>query len=339
MSFRDLERAHRNKRYELVPQFEQYDANELFLRPYVTFVSRPGIDNPVFRTDRLGYRLSDSGQGPVDSDRWRDLDGGIVLGGSFVFGVGASGDGTTLPSRLAHRSGVPYLNLGIYAGNSLQELVAAVPFLAAARSVLICSGINNVFASLQSLGHNEVYGPLFFEGALATLGRTPIVDLAAAVAEPGRGIPDQRAADTAGQVLPSTDTGDHLAARMTAALDRQLRDLRIIAGAARPDARVLFCLQPFADPVLRTPTPPERELFDLARERQGPWLTARDYVAANWDAYADRMAAGCAELGVDFVDLTARRFTGWSFYDRVHMTDHGYQQAADIIWERLCSTS
>ncbi|MEH1015951.1 hypothetical protein V6U90_22930 [Micromonospora sp. CPCC 206060] len=338
MSFRDLEKSHRDRRYRLVPQFAQYDANELFLRPYVTFLSRPGIDNPVFHTDAVGFRLSDSPAGTVDTARWQELGGGgLVLGGSFVFGVGASSDATTLPSQLAHLSGMPQLNLGIYAGNSLQELIAAVPFLAQASTVVVASGINNVFASLQSLGYNELYGPLFFEGALATLGRTPIVDLTAAVDGAGPAGVDDRAAHAAGQVLPSAVDHDDLAARMAAARDRQLRDLRILANAVRDDARVLFCLQPFADPVLREPTEPERELLSLHQERQGPWLTARNHVAANWDGYAGQLAEGCKHLGVDFLELPARQFTGWSFYDRVHMTDHGYRQVAETIWEKLCA--
>jgi hypothetical protein len=365
VSFRDLERAHRERRYQLVPQFEQYDANELYLRPYLTFGSRPGIDGPWFRTDALGYRLSTSPRGDIDCDRWLELGGGgIMLGGSYVFGVGATGDGATLPSRLADLSGVPQLNLGIYAGNSLQELIAAVPFLHAASTVLVCSGINNVFAALQSLGHNERYGPLFLEGALATLGRAPIADLAATV-KPARGQPDagsvgadagsvgadagsvganggadgadRRAAEAAAVRPSAVLTDEELSARMSAALDRQLRDLGVLAGAVRGRTRVLFCLQPFADPVLREPVPEERELFDLHQQRQGEWTRPRDFVATHWDGYARRAAEGCARLGVDFLDLPARRFTGWSFYDRVHMTDHGYRQAAEIIWEALCS--
>jgi hypothetical protein len=331
VSFRGLEKDHRARRYELVPQFEQYDANDLYLRPYVTFCSRPRLSNPVFSTDAYGYRLSSSPIGMIDADRWLTVGGGgLVLGGSFVFGVGATSDAATLPSRLAHLTGVPYLNLGIYAGNSLQELVASIPFLEKARTVVVCSGINNVFSSVQSLGHNELYGPLFFEGALATLGRTPIPDLVAEGADASA--PPAEGGDAA-RVVPSTDTAGDLQARLDGALRRQLRDLSVLAGAVR--GRLLFCLQPFADPALRDPSPQEQRLYDLAQERQGSWTRARDFVAASWEAHTERLARGCGRLGVDFVDLPARAFTGWSFNDRVHMTDHGYAQAADLVMEAL----
>jgi hypothetical protein len=61
-----------------------------------------------------------------------------------------------------------------------------------------------------------------------------------------------------------------------------------------------------------------------------------DFVVPNWGRYADLLAAGCAELGVPFANLTADRFAGWSFVDTVHLTDHGYAQAAGMIEEALC---
>ncbi len=333
MSFRDLDRGHLARRYRLVPQFADYDSNELYLRPYLTFCSRPGLQGGVFSTDALGFRRSASTEGYVDSPRWLlQGGGGLALGGSFVFGVGASTDDATLPSQLAHLLGSPQLNLGVCAGNSLQELIAAIPFLDRASTVLVCSGINNVFASLQSLGHNELYGPLFFEGALATLGTVPIPDLANGV-RPATG---QKATDAA-RVVPSAAEDADLSARLDAALQRQLRDLGVIAGAVRDRAQLLFALQPFADPVQRRLTPEEDELMSLHLERQGDWIRARDFVARNWAAYARRLGDGCARLGVQFLDLRAAAFTGWSFYDRVHMTDDGYRQAAEMVAEALCS--
>jgi hypothetical protein len=47
------------------------------------------------------------------------------------------------------------------------------------------------------------------------------------------------------------------------------------------------------------------------------------------------MRDACAALDVRFLDLSAHRFTGWSFLDLVHMTDHGYGQVAELIEEAL----
>jgi GDSL-like Lipase/Acylhydrolase family len=335
MSFRDVDRGHLAERYRRVPQMEAYDRNEPHLRPYLSFSAQPGHRSPVFNTDAEGFRISASPAGPIDCARWLDLGGGgLVLGGSYTFGVGATSDERTLPSALAELTGSPQLNLGICAGNSLQEVISALPFLHAAGTVVVCSGVNNVFAALQSLGLNERFGPLFWEGALHRLGQSALPDVVDALG--GRRAGAAAAAGGASPLVPTAEGEADLEGRLDAALERQARDLRTLAGARPPGARLVFCLQPFADPELRDPVPEERDLFDLAAGRQGAWLAIRDLVVGRWERCRERMEAACAEVGASFVDLAARRFAGWAFIDRVHMTDAGYRQAAELVREALC---
>jgi hypothetical protein len=340
--FRGVDERFFEESYRRAPQLLAYFHNEPHLRPYVTFAARPSIESPVLNTDTEGFRVSSSPLGPVDTRGWRaGGGGGLVLGGSFTFGVGATCDGATLPSRLAWLSGSPQLNLGICAGNSLQELIAAVPFLEAATTVVVCSGANTILASLQSLGLNDLFGPLFFEAALARLGTLPIGDIVqlAAARRDGRGgrqRPDRaQPRPPATRVAPRARTEEDLATRLEAAMGLLVRDLEILSRACRGRARVLFCLQPFAGSALRDLTREERELFDLHARHQGAWSEVRDFVAAHWQACAGRMAGACASLEVRFLDLSAGRFEGWSFLDHVHMTDDGYRQAAGLIWEAL----
>src|ERR1051326_5228620 len=173
-SSRGADPVYVEERYRRAPQLREYDRNDVHLRPYVTFAARPHLRNAVFSTDGEGFRISTSPAGDVDTERWVAGGGGLVLGGSFTFGVGATGDGATLPSRLAHLVGVPQLNLGICAGNSTQELISAIPFLELAGTVCVCGGANTILAALQSAGLNETYGPLFFEVALGRLGAAPL---------------------------------------------------------------------------------------------------------------------------------------------------------------------
>lgn len=317
--------AYVEERYRRAPQLREYDRNDVHLRPYVTFAARPHLRTPVFSTDADGFRVSTSPSGDVDTGGWvAGGGGGLVLGGSFTFGVGATRDGATLPSRLAALLGTPQLNLGICAGNSTQELISAIPFLELARTVCVCGGANTILAALQSAGLNETYGPLFFEVALARLGAAPVGGLGPASGRtgPARPAPARRRLDMEG--------------RLEAGLRRQVRDLRILSRALPDGSRLLFCLQPFAVPPLRDLVPEERELHDLHAAQQGWWLAIRDFLAARWESCGRRLAADCAGLGVSFLDLAADRFTGWSFLDSVHMTDAGYQQAAALVAEALC---
>jgi hypothetical protein len=330
--FRTADKRRSVDRYRLLPQLRDYDAVGPYPRPYTVFGARSCASTDVVSTDALGYRRSRSAAcGVVDTGNWAQVGGGLVVGGSFVFGVGATADAHSIPSLLAGSTGAAQLNLGIVGANAAQELISALPFLDSARTVAVCTGFNTAYASLQSLGLNEVYGPLFFEGAIADRGAdrlTPSPD----------GIPPMRnevrpAAVPSGGELTERD----MAVRLDAAASRQLRALATFAAVCRDRARLLFCLQPLADPELRDLVPQEAELFDALRSRRyaSPWQGVTGFLAANWCHYRDRLAAGCAELSVDFVDLAADRFAGWSFVDRVHMTDLGYRQAAELIGEAL----
>lgn len=325
-------------RYARLPHMRVYDTHAQVLRPYVTFAAQPGLRSPVLNTDGQGFRVSCSPRGMVGSEGWREQGGGLVLGGSFVFGMGATHDGATIPSVLATRSSSAQLNLGICAGNSLQELVSAIPYLDRADSVVVCSGINNLMAGLRSLGHNERFGPLFYEGAIRRLFNSEQAKLTPALPEAVETHRVRPAASVgaARRTRPEL-TPQQLTARMEAALARQLRDLSVLA-AMRDRFRLLFCVQPFADPELRDLTEDERAVFAMHDDRRdtGRARDAWDFVRSVWPSYARRLADGCAELRVPVLRLDADRFQGWSFIDRVHMTDHGYRQVADAIWEALC---
>lgn len=322
------------ERYRLAPQLREYDANEPYLRPYVTFAARPGVRSDIFNTDPEGFRISASPVGPIDTARWLELGGGgLVLGGSVTFGHGATSDAATMPSRLSGLLGVPQLNLGICAANSLQEVISALPFLESAETIVLLSGANSAIASLQSLGLNETFEPLFFESAMAGLASAPISQVLQMVLSGSRGARPERSAPT--RPLPRHNGAPDLSARLDAALDRMARNLRVLSRARRPGARILYCLQPFVAAGLRDLAPEERELFALNARQQRAWAPVRDYLAVTWGRCADRMAAACAAADVQFLDLSSHRFSGWSFLDLVHMTDHGYRQTAELIEEAL----
>jgi hypothetical protein len=328
--FQGADQEYLAERYRLAPQLREYDANEPYLRPYVTFAARPDICSPVFNTDSEGFRISTSPAGPIDTAGWlRRGGGGLVLGGSVTFGHGATSDAATTPSRLAALLGSPQLNLGICAANSLQELIAAVPFLESADTVVLLSGANSAVASLQSLGLNETFEPLFFESAMAGLATAPISQVLQVVTGAAR------PARLPGLAVPRAAGRPDLAARLDAALDRVVRNVRILSLARRPGARVLYCLQPFVAAGYRDLAPEERELFALNARPQRAWSGVRDFLAASWARCGERLAEACAALDVQFLDLSTHPFEGWAFLDVVHMTDHGYRQTAELIASAL----
>jgi hypothetical protein len=304
---------------------------DLYLHPFLGFTLAPGHRSDLLNTDDEGFRLSDSPFGTVDSANWLAAGGGgIVLGNSVAIGLSASCDSATPASYLSFLTGTRQLNLGVCAAISLQELVAAVPFLHAASTVVIIGGGPDVINLVGSLTPGGVFGTVSYERTFAELSRVPMFDLATLAA--GKSLPDLDACRLSRQVRPAAwDIADAVP-RMEAAARSRLRDLGVLSRAVSEGTRVLFCLQPFATSGTRELTPEERERYDFDAPVFGILHSAME---KSWDVYADRLAEGCADLGVSFLNLSADLFVGDSFADTVHLTDDGNRQAAQMIHQVL----
>lgn len=327
---------------------EAYSRLANVLWPLLTVTSRPDTSTSVVSTDGRGHRITRMGGRTIRSDD-APPDAGFVLGGSFAFGVGASSDAGTLASALSRRTGTPYVNLGVRAGNSTQELVAALPFAERSTSFLVCSGVNNMTFSGWR-GFDPLFGPMVADPYFPGLAALPVAKLAKRLKNPLR-LADTPAlsAELDRRLRPPSDGsavrgGEPGKARKSkrpeiswgvdpaAAAVRQLRDLRALRRVVPDDALVIFALQPYAPRVDKEWSAEEEELFALLDRVQGvKWHRLRDSLSAEWDEFASAMEAGSRELGVPFVDLSTADYSGWSFVDRVHSTDAGHEAAAALL--------
>ncbi|WET83065.1 hypothetical protein P3102_18550 [Amycolatopsis sp. QT-25] len=316
-----------NGRYEAAPQLEIYDGLEPRVHPWVAMSAPRGVRTATVSTDYQGFRRTPTSSGVVDCAT--PAADGVVLGGSFVFGVGAESDQDTVTAHLAHLTGRSWRNLGIRAGTSTHELVAALPFLEGDGQVVVCSGANNLIAGLQTNRPHDVYGPLFFEETLLKVGTRSMHDVAALIegeARPGRNGAVRSVPEPEG---PGGLTFDQ---RRTLALERQLRDLRSLVRLAGDPGQIVFCAQPFVDKSARSHVPEEQPLLGLHDRQLGQsWERIREYALAAWPRYTEELGNRCGELGVRFVDMPANRFRGWTFVDRLHCRGEGYRQAAELI--------
>jgi hypothetical protein len=325
-----------------------YTSDSLVVAPYVSFVMRPNFRSPILNTDANGFRSSHAPDGPVDSGSWWQYPRrGIVLGGSFVFGHGATRDHATLVSALNELTPHAYVNLGIIAGNSTQEVIAAIPFLDAAESVVVCSGMNNLAMQIHSTHANELFGPMSFEHVYTALASYPLTGLYTLAKQPEKQArarvlarelanrvrakltrprqPPMRPADE--WSVPRHDRAA-LHAMSARAVALQVRDLTILSRARPAASRLVFALQPFA-PVWQQRWQVERL---VAMDRGGEELhTLLGYLVAMWSRFATGLAEWCQGEGVPFVDLNDVQYRGDAFQDAVHMTDSGYRQVAEAI--------
>ena len=335
----------------MCPQLAVYDELLPALAPYLTFASPRNHRSAVVNTDETGFRLSYQGPERIDTTTWpAGRPGGLVLGSSFVFGVGATSDSETLVSHLNAILPYAFLNLGVRAGNSTQELVAAIPFLERAECVVVCSGISNLVVNFQSLEMNELFGPFFGEGTYELLRDRPLSEVASLVGDTSNGLGLKRQVRgglgrlwsratrrwRAGDGPVSRLDASGWDARVASALQLQRRDLRVLARARRKGSRMLFAAQPFAPCCSKAPSPEERSMFEVSDRSEGSdWNVLKQALTERWPQYLSELRHTCIEEEISFVDLNTCDLTGWSFVDRVHMTDAGYRQEAHFLAEQI----
>jgi hypothetical protein len=366
-------REARKGRLRIAPQLAAYDQLENVFWPFLLSVSRPGASDTVVSTDSRGHRVTRVGAESVRSDAAPD-GAGFLLGGSFSFGVGASDDEHTVAAELWRRTGVPYVNLGIRAATSMEELVGVLPFVERGSSFVVCSGLNNLAcAGLARLADerarpvDRLFGPTYDEARVRTLTGFSLRRLAR-LAGDAVGTLDDRALRAElrrrrgvrmherlkplrrfrkrvrGKLAPGAPApadapppgGDALGEVVAEAAARQLRDLRLLRRLARDDAPVVFALQPIAWSTRKKLSPEEKEIFGLLDAIQPlRWSRLKELLERRWGDYAAALERGCAAAGVPFVDLARGDYSGWCFVDRIHMTDRGYEGAAAVLEEVL----
>jgi hypothetical protein len=358
------EREAKDRRAELVPYLRAYGRLERVLWPIVTATAEAGFSSPVLSTDSRGHRVTRLGEHGTRSDDAPE-EAGFVLGGSYAFGVGASTDEGTLPAALWRRTGTPYVNLGLRAANSAQELVSALPFVDRETTFVVCSGLNNFSTARGAPGLDPLFGPMHHEAHMARLASVPISRLARLVDNPLGSFGDRALRKElsrrrrrrlqlrvrpyrrlekrirgrlsgAPQAAPEAEPQPEPTAEVfREAAERQLRDLRLLRRLVPTPAKVVFALQPLALRVEKELSPEEQELFDALDVLQpNRWPQLKKLLETHWVDYAEALQDGCGAAGIPFVDLSRGDYRGWCFVDRVHMTDHGHDTAAAML-ERM----
>jgi hypothetical protein len=355
----------RRRRAELVPQLRLYGRVDRVFWPILTATAKPGFSSPVVSTDTRGHRITRVGDAATRSDA-PPPGSAFLLGGSYTFGVGASDDSGTLAAALWRRTGVPYVNLGIRAATSAQELVAALPYAERETAFVVCSGLNNFATAEGAPGLDPLFGPMHHQAQLGTLSSVSIATLARLVREPNalrsdadlrdelrrrrrrrlrpylrpvyrlrkrvRGRLARGAPPAAPEPSPASQGATDTEQLVADAAARQLRDLGLLRRLVPDGARVVFALQPLVSRTGKELTAEEDELFSLLDVLQpGRWPHLRHLLETYWGSYAALLEEGCHRLDVPFVDLSRAGYRGWCFVDRVHMTDSGHEQAAAAL--------
>jgi len=110
---------------------EEYDFLGQDFVLYSMFTQKKLFAGKHISTDKFGFRYSKYKDKKISIESELDTKEkiNILIGGSSVFGVGASNDDKTITSCLSNLTGEKWLNLGIRAANSFQEYTSLLKIL------------------------------------------------------------------------------------------------------------------------------------------------------------------------------------------------------------------
>lgn len=338
-------------RRELTPQMHDYeakftDAGEIRWLPYLMYFHPTDHRSGAVNTDTSGFRYSEArgrrysvadpgGTGPVR----------VLAGSSTVFGIGASADAWTLPSRLTEHDSrpEPWVNLGGRSFNSTQELMLFTLYkhlLPEVEEIVLFSGFNNLgLARLPESVRGE-HGAFFlcnqFFGALGPRPAQQKPGLGRLLRGRERGMSPGTEQPPAPEPVPS------MPEQIAYAADLTLRHLDVWrALAADLGAKLTFVLQPLSGWVRQVGSPQEELLF-AELDQLGSFSEVYGDILQQevCRGYAEAIEAGAKKMDVGFLNLSpvlADRVSPdqWVFVDRIHFTDEGHDFVARELLDRL----
>jgi len=299
--------------------------------PHLMYFHPRNVVYKSVSTDDRGFRNTTGGQNKKST--------ALLIGGSTVFGIGATSDGTTITSRLNELTEHSWLNFGGRAFNSTQEamLVHLSNTTKVDGPIVVMSGINNLIRSFLPGRFSPMYGAFFDQSlyekkmAAAVVGNRELLRMLFAGVSAKFGLTKKTTA-TAQSKSAKADSY----ATMLSVFERDCEYLKMLAD--KNNTSVTFVLQPFIPWLNKSLASQETELFALLdQEADGFSLVLRELV--EYRAQYDKdLHAICSKVGVkylNFNDAPELQQPDWLFVDRVHLADNGYAAVASLLVREL----
>jgi hypothetical protein len=324
-------RAAVERRNLIVPQMRDYD--ELGMRqewvPHLMYFHPRNASLKSVTTDEFGFRNTTGAKPGAPT--------ALLVGGSSVFGIGATSDAATIPSLLNATTKFNWLNFGGRAFNSTQE--AILVHLSNTKKIdgpiVVMSGANNLTRSLMSGSFSKMFGAFFHQGLFESQMRSAAVGNRALARQLVTGLRERFGVGKKQHSQPLSNTSHSKAESYKAMLTVFERDCEYFQMLARHNSTsASFVLQPFAPWIQKTLTEQEKELFNLLDQEAEGFSRVLSELAERKQQYTQDLQAICAKTGLKFVDLNSAselQKPEWLFVDRVHLTDAGYSTVAKLL--------
>ena len=328
-------RAAVEQRNVIVPQMRDYDElgmNQEWV-PHLMYFHPRNASKPSVSTDQFGARNS-VGTKP-------NAPTALLVGGSSVFGIGATSDSTTIPSLLNASTKYNWRNLGGRAFNSTQETILL--HLSNTKKIdgpiVVMSGANNLTRSLMAGSFSPMYGAFFHQGLFEQQMKSAAVGNRALTRQLIAGLREKFGLGKKSNTQMTSHTPSTKAESYKAMLTVFERDCEYLNMLAKHNSTTAsFVLQPFAPWINKSLTSQEIKLFELLDQEAESFSRILVELAEHKAQYARDVEAICANVGLKFLDLNLApelRQPEWLFVDRVHLTDAGYSVVAKLLVREL----
>lgn len=326
-------------RYAFAPQMQDYDAlggNQVWI-PYLMLFTKPNSQFPSVTTDAAGIRSTIDILGSViniaDINDKEELS--VIMGGSAVFGVGATADKFTIPSNLNQITKQKWLNFGGRAFNSTQELLLLILQMPKKiNKIVVMSGVNNITISFLSKNPSSFWAPFYDQEIFLKTMEAPAFGHLGVRKSFAIFLREFYKFFKSGDSYSSY--GDNFEINYSNTLkhfQRDLAALKIIgAGMGVP---VYFALQPVVTWIEKELSEEEVRIFEILDNLPGSnWIILQNELRSVRNRYFMDLDQICRAEGVPFYNMNLDgefAKNEWLFVDRVHMNDRGNMLAATIL--------
>ncbi len=336
-----------NIRYDIFPQMREYDKMESGkIVPFAMLSGPISYKSENIHTDKHGFRYTKFNDSYICIEDIGEFDNiNIIIGGSTVFGVGATSNDTTISSILSKRTDEPWFNLGIRGGVSFTEYIHLIRFVHKAKNIkniVFFSGINDIYINMLTDFKNDFDNRFendtikysckrkFISSFLSKVYFTKQSNLIDLSLRNMLFHPFMKKNEKKVKILLSQNEQIGILFKnfkrnflLYSALTKQL------------DTKVTYILQPFSDWTNKELSDDEIKVFEYLEKLQEGSKWASHKSKLNIDLYNQVTAFLTKEsdrVNIEFIDShDAYKIDKTIFVDAVHINDNGNEIASDII--------
>jgi hypothetical protein len=344
-----------NPRNFLTPQMNSYDNLTNNWRAFLMYFHTSKFSSINVNTDLYGFRygIKDGVQySPEKMNNEGEVS--LLIGGSTVFGVGASTDENTITSILSkpksqNIKGETWLNFGGRAFGSNQELILFNQFsykLPKIKNVIIFSGLNDLYLSLFR-DKGEHFGSFYFQKKFESAMNDSVLTWKGRIFKflfhkilkdrvDYTSLRLNTIVKTVKNALITNVAVEEIKFDSDYAADQIKKNLFTWKHLSKSlDFNLIYILQPVPHWFNKKLSKEEILLFsDLDKSRDNnKLLPLLDFTL--YDELKNRLQIICKDLSVPFYDSNSHfkkdNLNVWMFVDRAHLTDLGNAEVANMI--------